>query len=52
MKLWLDAATGLPLRREYSFSSTHGAAPKTFRAVETYSGWKLNEPIGDDAFRP
>ncbi|MFT3785546.1 MAG: sigma-70 family RNA polymerase sigma factor [Tepidisphaeraceae bacterium] len=44
--LWLDPTTGLPIRRETV--APHGSAQGTI--VETYSNWKLNEPIAAEAF--
>ncbi len=51
-KLWLDAETGLPLQRTYGYLATHGAGHKRFRATETYSNWKLDEPLADGLFEP
>lgn len=47
-RLWLDAETGLPIRREIDLRLPGGDA--RFRAVETFTDFRIDVPIPDSEF--
>ena len=46
-EVWIDAQTALIHKRTYAT-----ARGKVLKATEEYSNWKVDEPLGDELFRP